>query len=458
MLNSIKFQNLETDNVSISKHLFLNLHKFISNAKTTEEENSINNLDLIPNQLLSSKHCVEIQQRYQNFLQLLMEEEAINAKESPLKDAVEALQFCAATVFYNLSICDIKSLEHLKSRMQLMAQHIAEMHSKRKRNTLIQSIIGINDLNQFWNVLFELQKTIQWKLINKNNAVAYTKDPDFNTHWLLKLTLPAVSVLKLFQTWKQHPDVVASGIPLVLWSRANTKQAPLHLACLGTSWSDRDFPSNQPLQYFEWAKTLMKDFNAATTLDEQKQLAGLWLEGCASYFDEHKPCHRWFARMLLVLKAIEHHWFARNRQALSFGTSFWDFVPLPTKAFGDISKDEQIKMLNAGFPVCLELFQQISVEECPILLILIHSRTHGTPTTELLDSSKLKLIHDLQLFAAHEKVLWTPVHKVYSVEEHKWYSRHNLYALQVEFKHRPGGNDWILISQGWNQYFHPLIS
>lgn len=83
--------------------------------------------------------------------------------------------------------------------------------------------------------------------------------------------------------------------------------------------------------------------------------------------------------------ALNQHWEAHNRFQPRFGTSFWDFVPMPTKPFGDINIDVQTQLLKEGLPLCMNLFNNIEETNCKHLFMLLHSRTwkkHNTPSDQ----------------------------------------------------------------------------
>ena len=383
-------------------------------------------------------------------------------KQYDLTEEIQALKFLSSMVSFPGKVMKCDSLKLLILQLNAIVEFIGgrKLHKSVKQLKLILvEVANIISIKHFWICFTNIQsKLIKWNAIHQHSLRSLFEE-DFDSedfkYWTEKFAVIGIKILSLFASWKTNSWIIGNGVPIILWSQTNSRHCAFHIACLGTSWSDRDFPQENSLQYFQWTKQVFQEWNNGNRLEA----ATKWFQECSQYFNNNKPCWKWFNRMLLLLRTLQNHWQGINRHNLPFNVSFWDYVPLPTKAFGKIPVDVKQQLLNHGFPICFELLKQIDEENTPRLLMVIHSRTHGTATTAPLTSLNLRSIEDIQVFEKEgTKIHWNSLRMLFVVKEEQWLTRHNMYAVKVTLPFRPKGNDWIIISQGWNQYFHPLIS
>lgn len=220
----------------------------------------------------------------------------------------EALMFLAFCVG-----CPTEFGEH-SSSLRLLACKLNILLSYIKLRKLIKSrllkiqLARINTQQDFWNELYWIQQeVINWNVIficshcEPYNTLLEPKDAAF-LYWRSKFINAAEDILSLYVKWKcdvTDDNVTKNAIPLLLWPQSNALNYLWHLACLGTSWSDNDFPQLNPFQYFPWAPKLLQDFITAKDGVTRRRCAGQWLGHCSEYFMSNRPCYFWFSRMLL---------------------------------------------------------------------------------------------------------------------------------------------------------------
>ena len=361
------------------------------------------------------------------------------------------------------------SIIHFKQAMGLLHAGLKEGVWK-SREIAINWLIGVNTLENLLQIkkhIELLDACVNWEIMYALAAPEYELDCPSAKRKKLKPT-GAIwgshyqeEIGAMFNLFIKFKDlkiddkniILENSVPLMLMGKTNKLNPEYDICFVGTSWSDNDFPREDPLLHFPWAKGLLQQFETtkeSNNITELQTLFSTWANGCATYEDTRKPCFKWFRRMFLIRNGILEHLHAHHKLC-----NWWfnDLILAPTIKFLELKAYPSLRstLWTAYVPLWANFVKKMTAKKSIILFLFVRT-TGPLQLKEYLTYAKN--LEDLALVPFEKD--WNTLKTIYQGAHAS--PKYWLHQVRVLIPTREDKTDWLIFTQGWDAFGHPLIN